>query len=110
MIQKMTWSKAQEILKNSDKAIYLEFTTEWCGDCIMMEPIVEEFVSHFDGDKDVLFLKVDAEEANLFRDANSKYKILKVPSHLFIKNNKILKTLYEYNPKEVLIEELNKLK
>ena len=72
MIKEMKWNDAQEVLKNT-KVTYLLFGAEWCGDCVMMEPIVDELAQHFETNKDVQFIRVEAEESLLFRDETSKY-------------------------------------
>ncbi len=109
MIKQMKWIDAEKELSKMD-ITYLFFGTEWCGDCIMMEPISEELAKHFSNDKSVSFIKVDAEESLLFRNANSKYKVLKIPTHVFLKNGEIMNIKYEYVPLEIMIEEINKLK
>lgn len=107
-MQKINWVKAQKKL-DKKSITYLWFGAEWCGDCHMMLPVIEEVENFFIGDKDVQFIKVDAEESNLFRQ-ESIYKVKKVPTHVFIKNGKIKKILYEYIPKELIINEIEKLK
>ena len=109
MIKQMKWNEAQKELANT-KITYLFFGTEWCGDCVMMKPIVEELAKHFAQDKDVSFINVDAEESLLFRDEQSKYKVLKIPTHVFLKKGEIMNIKYEYVPLNLMIEEINKLK
>ncbi|MGL5732958.1 MAG: thioredoxin family protein [Metamycoplasmataceae bacterium] len=108
MINLMKWEDAQKTL-NDTKVTYLFIGADWCGDCIMMEPIVEELQDHFTNNKNVRFIKVDAEEAKLFRDEKSEYQVLKIPTHVFLQNGKIMSIKYEYTPLEVMIEEINKL-
>ncbi len=103
------WENAKDIIRKS-KIVYLWFGSSHCGDCIMMEPIIKELIKHFSKDKDIVFLKVDAEESQLFRDTNSKYKVLRIPTHVFIINDKIINIMYEYIPLELMINEINKLK
>ncbi|MGL5592039.1 MAG: thioredoxin family protein [Metamycoplasmataceae bacterium] len=104
----MKWEEVQKILKDA-KVTYLFIGADWCGDCIMMEPIVEELQNHFINNKDVRFIKVDAEESKLFRDEKSEYKVLRIPTHVFLQKGKIMSIKYEYTPLEVMIEEINKL-
>lgn len=94
MIEKMTWSEAQ---KNLDKGVvYLEFTTEWCGDCKMMKPVVEKVAAHFKDEKNFRLIQVDAEEAKLFRNSDSKWQVLKVPTHTILNNGIIKLRHFEY--------------
>lgn len=107
MIKFLKWDKAQKELNNK-KATYLWFGTEWCGDCQMMFPVIEKVAKKYENNDFVQFIKVDAEEAKLFR-VESIYKVKKVPTHVFIKNGNINNILYEYIPKEIIEEEINKL-
>lgn len=108
MIEKMNWKEAQKVIKESE-VTYLFIGTDWCGDCVMMEPIVEELEYFFSDNKKVKFIKVDAEESLLFRDEKSEYKVLKIPTHVFLKKGVIMSIKYEYTPLELMIEEINKL-
>lgn len=102
------WDDAKKIIKKS-KIAYLWFGAEWCGDCVMMEPIVNELTQHFAKNKDVNFIKVDAEESLLFKDDKSEYKVKKIPTHVFLKGGIIMNIMYEYIPLELMIDEINKL-
>lgn len=108
-MKNMLWKDAQKFIENNKNIIYLWFGTVWCGDCHMMLPIVEQVEELFKANEDISFIKVDAEEAKLFRQ-KSKYKVERVPTHIFIKNSEIKSILYEYIPKEVIIEEIDKLR
>ncbi|WP_027120811.1 thioredoxin family protein [Mycoplasmopsis lipofaciens] len=104
---KMLWNDAQSMFNNKkykDKIFFIEFTTEWCGDCKMMAPIIQNVVKHYENSNEIIFIEVDAEEAKLFRNPLSEYKVLFVPTHLIVKNGKIIKTGYNYYPKEILID------
>jgi thioredoxin 1 len=68
-----------------------------------MQPFVEEVKEHFK-DADVEFIQVDAEEADLLRNPNNQFQVLKVPTHIVIKNGKQIHHGYEFLPKEVLID------
>lgn len=104
-VKLMKFHDMEKHVSESKKTIYLEFFTNWCGDCKMMQPVIEQVANSFDGqEEDVEFIKVDAEEAQIFRSADSKYKVLRVPTHIILKNNEILNLGYEYLPKDTLIQ------
>ncbi|QIW62142.1 thioredoxin family protein [Mycoplasmopsis gallinacea] len=103
MFEKMLWQDAEKFLaSNKNKLIFLEFTTEWCGDCKMMKPVVDSVASEYKDNNNISFINVDAEEAKLFRNPDTKWKVLKVPTILLIKNEEILEKGYEYIPAPVL--------
>lgn len=108
MIQKIEWKEAQKIIKTSN-VTYLFIGADWCGDCVMMEPIVNELQEHFSSNKEINFIKIDAEESKLFRDEKSEYKVLKIPTHVFLKKGNIMSIKYEYFPLELMIAEIKKL-
>ncbi|MGL4951783.1 MAG: hypothetical protein ACRC4L_02230, partial [Mycoplasma sp.] len=57
----------------------------------------------------IKFLNVDAQEAGLFRDPNTKYKVLYVPAHIFIKNGEVIEIHYEIQEEKFLIERIKNL-
>lgn len=104
----LKWIEAQEIIKKNS-IIYLWFGTDWCGDCQMMLPIIEEVEKELlNKNISIPFIKVDAQESNLFRK-DSIYKVKKIPTHVFIKNGNIKNILYEYIPKEIILNEIEKI-
>lgn len=110
MINTMLWVDAQKFIKeNEEKIIYLWFGTEWCGDCQMMLPIVESVAEQYSNNESIAFIKVDAEEAGLFR-VESEYEVKRVPTHVFMKNSKIRSIMYEYIPEDVIINEIDQLR
>lgn len=108
-MKKMLWKDAQNFIENNKDIIYLWFGTEWCGDCQMMLPVVENVEEKFSNNDQIHFIKVDAEEAELFRK-ESEYQVKRVPTHVFIKNSKIKLIMYEYVSEDILILEIDKLR
>ena len=104
-MKEFLWAQAQKFIKDNKGPIYLWFGTQWCGDCHMMLPIIEEVEKQFLNK--VTFIKVDAEESKLFR-VESKFQVKTVPTHVFINNSEIKSIMYEYIPEQVIIDELNK--
>ncbi|VEU70178.1 thioredoxin family protein [Mycoplasmopsis glycophila] len=104
MIQKYNWEEAQKILENNpvNHLIFLEFTTTWCGDCKMMAPIVKQVAAKYQDNANITFMEVDAEEAQLFRNPDTKWKVLKAPTLLLIKGQEIVEKGFEYIPSEIL--------
>lgn len=101
------WIDAQKILGNK-KVTYLWFGADWCGDCQMMKPILEEVEKHFAKNKNIQFIKVNVQEARIFKE-ETEYKVYKIPTHVLMHKGEIKNILYEYVPKEVLIDEIEKL-
>ncbi|WP_416738122.1 thioredoxin family protein [Mycoplasmopsis meleagridis] len=104
-INKISFSKLNEIIKNNEhnnQLMFIEFTTSWCNDCKMMKPVIDEVLKDYENNNQVVFYEVDAEEAGIFRDPLSRWKIYRVPAFIYFKNNNIQKILYEYYPKNII--------
>ena len=99
-------------LKNLDanKNYFIEFTTSWCGDCHMMKPIIEN-LEHWvnENNKEIVFLEVDAEESNLYRNKDSGWDAYKVPSFFIVNKGNKKHIGYEYKPIEFFKEQIIKL-
>lgn len=76
-----TLSELDAILKEAgSKLVIIDFFATWCGPCRMIAPYIEELA---DTHKDVVFLKVDVDEAD---EVASKYAINVMPTFIYLKN------------------------
>lgn len=90
--------------KEKEKVFYLEFISETCGDCIAMKPVVDEVVEHFKGNENFKFMRIDVKGTNLWGNPDTKWEVLRVPTHIVIKKGEIFRRGFEYFPKEILVE------
>ncbi len=70
---------------NSDTPVLVDFYTDWCGPCKMMNPILKNLKKEM-GDK-LNIIKVDAEKN---ADAAIKYQVRGVPTLILFKKGRIL--------------------
>ncbi len=103
MIKDLTL-KEFEAIKN-DGVVIVDFYTEWCGDCKMMQPIYEKLANEFK-EKPITFVSIDAEKEFIFKNAKG-YKILKVPTFIVFKDGKETSRGVEYQPMDRMAEWLN---
>ncbi|WAM02496.1 thioredoxin family protein [Mycoplasmopsis felis] len=78
----MLWKDAEAHINKKQKTqlTFLIFTTEWCGDCKMMLPTFNNIAKKYENQK-IEFIQVDAEEAKLFRNPLTKWKVLKATNY-----------------------------
>lgn len=102
------FKEAIELIKKGNT--YLYFGSTWCGDCVVMKPIVEKVEKYMkENNINIRFIECDAEESGIFRNPDTKFKVEYVPTHLLIKNDRVYNTLYEIQTEEFLIEQVLKL-
>jgi thioredoxin 1 len=70
-----------------DKLIVVDFFANWCGPCLTIAP---KFAQLAEQTPDVIFLKVDCDEAEALRE---HYGITKIPTFFFMKKAVVLDTL-----------------
>ena|SRR5579871_5882094 len=86
----------EEVLK-ATMPVLVDFWAEWCGPCKMVSPIVEELAKEYDGKLKVGKLNVDENQ-----QASGQYGIMSIPSLLFFKQGKVVKTVIGAQGKEAL--------
>ncbi len=103
MIKELTIKEFEEIKNNG--VVIVDFYTEWCGDCKIMEPIYQNLHDKYE-DK-VTFVKVNAEDAGVFR-IKGPYNVLRVPTFIIYKDGKEIARGIEYNPMQVMEDWIKK--
>lgn len=77
-------SKSQFEKFTKDGLVLIDFFTEWCMPCLMMEPIIEEISEKFKGK--IKFGKVNIEDHS---DLAQKFNIRSIPNFILFKDGKI---------------------
>lgn len=90
-----------EVLK-SNLPVLVDFWTEWCGPCKMLESILKELSDEYAGR-----LKVVRVEANKNPGLSSKYKVYAVPTLILFRNGEVAETIIGVKPKEVLRKKID---
>lgn len=89
---------------SSDTLTVVDFWANWCGPCRMLAPNFEEAAEELDGT--VRFAKLDVDEAE---DVAVGLNVMTIPTLLFYKSGKILKTHTGYLSKEALVDIIKSL-
>ena len=86
-----------EELTNTDKLVLIDFYATWCGPCQMLSPIVSEIANDYSNSVKVCKVDIDQNQ-----DLAIRYNIMSVPTLIFLKKGKIIKSSVGYCPKPEL--------
>ncbi|NVF11245.1 thioredoxin [Anaerococcus sp. AGMB00486] len=90
------------VLEN-EGIVLVDFSATWCGPCKMQKPILEELESEVDFD----IYSVDVDQSP---ELAGRYNVNAVPSMMLFKKGTLKNTLVGFQAKEVILEEVEKLK
>lgn len=102
-ILKISSDNFEEVVKNADVPVLVDFGAEWCGPCKRMEPHVENLAKDFSGKAKVG--KIDVGES---QDLAGRFGVMSVPTVIVFKNGKIMEQSVGYLPKDKLAQLLRK--
>lgn len=83
--------------------VLTDFWATWCGPCKMIAPVLEELDGEL-GEK-VKIVKLDVDEN---QETASKYGVMSIPTLIVMKDGKEVDKVVGYQPKEALVELINK--
>lgn len=93
---------------NSDRLIFIDFFTQWCGPCMRIAPKIEALSAKY---PNVDFYKIDCETEAL-KEACLLLKISSYPTFCIFRNSKYLTRFVGANDKaieEMIVEYVDKL-
>lgn len=93
-----------EIIKNEQKPVVVDFWATWCSPCRMLAPILDEFAEENSEKVRVLKVDVDNNEALAY-----ELKIRNIPTLMFYKNGELVEKTVGLTSKETLTEKIEKL-
>lgn len=104
MALEITDSNFDEVVRNSDKVVLVDFWAVWCGPCKMIAPVVEELSSEYDGKAVIGKLDVDNNP-----NVSVEFGVRSIPTLLFFKGGQLVDRQVGVVPKTVLAQKLNAL-
>jgi len=93
----------EEVLKY-DGPVLVDFWAPWCGPCRVVGPVVEEVAKDYEGKAKVGKLNVDENQATA-----QKYGVMSIPTLGFFKGGEMVDQLVGAQPKETIVEHLDKI-
>lgn len=82
---------------NSTKPVLVEFGAPWCGPCKMLEPVLSELASEYDGKVEFYSVNVD-----IIPQLVMEYSIMGVPTVILFSGGEPHHRLTGYRPKAAL--------
>ncbi|HEY3297054.1 MAG TPA: thioredoxin [Armatimonadota bacterium] len=92
-----------EVLQ-STKPVAVDFWATWCGPCRMLGPIIEEVAAEIGDSVKICKLNVDESAVTA-----GKYRVMSIPTVLIFKNGQIVDQFVGVQPKQKIIEKLQKV-
>lgn len=86
-----------------NKVVLVDFYADWCGPCLVMEPVMEELSQEMKGK--IAFAKIDVDQN---RQRPAEYGVMSIPTLLVFRAGKLVDRLVGALPKETLKQRLGK--
>ena len=98
----ITKANFEELVKNNEKTVLLDFWAPWCGPCRMVAPIVEEIAGERE---DMVLGKVNVDEE---MELAMEFGVVSIPTLVVMKNGQKAAQAVGYRPKADIEKLLDK--
>ncbi len=88
-------------LLNDSKLVIVDFWATWCGPCRMLSPILDQVEEEMPDQ--ITVVKVNVDDAD---EIAAQYRIMSIPTLLFVKNGEIVDKTVGAMPKPALLEKI----
>lgn len=96
-VMHITKANYDELVKNSDKPVLLDFWAPWCGPCRMLSPVVDELAEEHSGEVYVGKVNIDEEP-----ELATRFGVMSIPTVILFKGGVPVSTSVGVKPKHAL--------
>ena len=86
-----------EEIKQSDKAVLIDFYANWCGPCKMLSPIIDEIAEERD---DIIVGKINVDSEP---ELAEKFGVFSIPTLVILKDGKVVHQSAGARPKAQIL-------
>jgi len=89
--------------ETAEGLVLVDFWAPWCGPCKMIAPVLEEIDGEMGEKVKIVKLNVDENQ-----ETAGKYGVMSIPTLLLMKDGNIVDQVIGFQPKEALVNVINK--